>query len=364
MMKKVTAAVVSCLSVIGLILLGTYIYYQNHVNQIIGQPRDDTVYKRHYLFISSDISDMWQDVFRAASKAAGGSGAYLEWCGQETSARYSDEEGIEIGVAEKVDGIARYSDEEGIEIGVAEKVDGILLYESTEKDLKAAVSDAQSRGIPVVTLLRDIEDSPRISYVGFSNYERGRLYGDQLVSLLHRGENKVCVLTDNGDSEGELNLLYSQMTQTVREKGADGATISLSAVLADSGEDFDAEETIRNLLMGDSVPDILICETSVQTDCAIQTIIDNNLVDRVQVIGYYTADMTLSAIQRELIPAALTIDTDSLGHSAVGALNEYLDTGHVSDYYNISLETVNAKNVYQYLRMKNLSEDMAGGEDG
>ena len=287
---------------------------------------------------------MWQDVFRAASKAAGGSGAYLEWCGQETSARYSDEEGIEIGVAEKVD--------------------GILLYESTEKDLKAAVSDAQSRGIPVVTLLRDIEDSPRISYVGFSNYERGRLYGDQLVSLLHRGENKVCVLTDNGDSEGELNLLYSQMTQTVREKGADGATISLSAVLADSGEDFDAEETIRNLLMGDSVPDILICETSVQTDCAIQTIIDNNLVDRVQVIGYYTADMTLSAIQRELIPAALTIDTDSLGHSAVGALNEYLDTGHVSDYYNISLETVNAKNVYQYLRMKNLSEDMAGGEDG
>ncbi len=255
---------------------------------------------------------MWQDVFRAASKAAGESGAYLEWCGQETSARYSDEEGIEIGVAEQVD--------------------GILLYESTEKDLKAAVSDAQSRGIPVVTLLRDIEDSPRISYVGFSNYERGRLYGDQLLSLLHKGENKVCVLTDNGDTEGELNLLYSQMTQTVKEKGADGATISLSAVLADSGEDFDAEETIRNLLMGDSVPDILICETSVQTDCAIQTIIDNNLVDRVQVIGYYTADMTLSAIQRELIPAALTIDTDSLGHSAVGALNEYLDTGHVSDY--------------------------------
>ena len=155
MMKKVTVAVVSCLSVIGLILLGTYIYYQNHVNQIIGQPRDDTVYKRHYLFISSDTSDIWQDVFRAASEAAGESGAYLEWCGQETSARYSDEEGIEIGVAEKVD--------------------GILLYESTEKDLKDAVSNAQSRGIPVVTLLRDIEDSPRISYVGFSNYERGRL---------------------------------------------------------------------------------------------------------------------------------------------------------------------------------------------
>ncbi|WP_321048494.1 sugar ABC transporter substrate-binding protein [Porcincola intestinalis] len=344
MMKKVTVAVVSCLSVIGLILLGTYIYYQNHVNQIIGQPRGDTVYKRHYLFISSDTSDIWQDVFRAASEAAGESGAYLEWCGQETSARYSDEEGIEIGVAEKVD--------------------GILLYESTEKDLKDAVSDAQSRGIPVVTLLRDIEDSPRISYVGFSNYERGRLYGDQLVSLLHKGENKVCVLTDNGDSEGELNLLYSQMTQAVKEKGADGSTISLSAVLADSGEDFDAEETIRNLLMGDSVPDILICETSVQTDCAIQTIIDNNLVDRVQVIGYYTADMTLSAIQRELIPAALTIDTDSLGHSAVAALNEYLDTGHVSDYYNISLQTVNAKNVYQYLRMKNLSKDRSGGEDG
>ena len=193
MMKKVTVAVVSCLSVIGLILLGTYIYYQNHVNQIIGQPRDDTVYKRHYLFISSDTSDIWQDVFRAASEAAGESGAYLEWCGQETSARYSDEEGIEIGVAEKVD--------------------GILLYESTEKDLKDAVSDAQSRGIPVVTLLRDIEDSPRISYVGFSNYERGRLYGDQLVSLLHKGENKVCVLTDNGDSEGELNLLYSLSAQ-------------------------------------------------------------------------------------------------------------------------------------------------------
>lgn len=344
MMKKVTVAVVSCLSVIGLILLGTYIYYQNHVNQIIGQSQDGTVYSRHYLFISSDSSDMWQDVFRAASKAAGESGAYLEWCGQDTSARYSDEEGIEIGVAEGVD--------------------GILLYENTGKDLKKAISEAQSKGIPIVTLLRDIEDSPRISYVGFSNYERGRLYGEQLVSLLHKGENQVCVLTDSGDTEGELNLLYSQMTQAVKKKGTNEATISLSSVSAGGGEDFDTEETIRNLLMGDSIPDILICETSVQTDCAIQTIIDNNLVDRVQVIGYYTADMTLSAIQRELIPAALTIDTDALGESAVSALNEYLDTGHVSDYYNISLQTVNSKNVYQYLRRKSLSKDMAGGENG
>lgn len=340
-MKRVVIIIATCLSVIGLILLGTFFYYQNNVDKILEQSQEAAVYDRHFLFISSDTTGMWQDFFRSASEAAADSGAYLEWCGRETSGRYSDADAIGIGIAQNVD--------------------GILLYENDGRQLKEAIASASKKEIPVVTLLRDVDDSERVSYVGFSNYEKGKLYGEQLATILHEGDNRICLLTDSGDSESELNLLYSQITQIVRQSAPAEDKISLSSVRTDSSTDFEVEETVRNLLMGNDVPDILICETAVQTDCAIQTIIDNNLVDQVQVIGNYTADGTLSAIQRELIPATVTINTDALGNDSVSALNEYLDFGHVSDYYNISLQTVTRSNVYQFIRNKNLGKESAEG---
>lgn len=329
----------SCLAVIGMLLLGMFTYYQNHVAKITGTDTDLKEYSRHYLFISSDQSQMWQDIYEAASKAADARGVYLEWCGRETGSGYSDADCIDIGIASDVD--------------------GIILYPHGDEDLTEAVAGAQENGIPVVTLVRDIPNSGRISYVGVSNYQRGVLYGNEIAKLLHEGENQVCLLTDAGDSEVELNLLYAQMTQSVKDMADEGKSMSLTARRVDSATDFDAEEIIRNLFVESDAPDIVICETPVQTDCAIQTLIDYNKVGTIQVIGFYTTQMTMSALRRELIPAAMTLDTAALGADGVQALDEYLDSGHVSDYYNISLQCLRSEDVYRYTASQHMAAEQA-----
>ena len=116
----------------------------------------------------------------------------------------------------------------------------------------------------------------------------------------------------------------------------------------DSRTDFDAEEVIRDLLLGKDRPDILICLNSVQTECAIQALIEYNLVGQVQVIGYYVTDQILQALRQDLIPVTMTIDTGSLGEDCVQALDEYLQLGRVSNYYNIALSGITPMTVEKY----------------
>lgn len=273
---------------------------------------------------------MLRDIYERTAEACEAGGAYLEWCGKDTPGNYTAAECIDISTAMKAD--------------------GIIVYPDGSDGLEEAVTAASEAGIPVVTILRDLEGSGRISYVGVSSYQVGDLYGGQLLSLLHNGENNVVLLADAGYSENEAQFLYTQMVQAVRNGAPSGRTMNLRIESVDSSTDFDAEEVIRDLLLGKDRPDILICLNSVQTECAIQALIEYNLVGKVQVIGYYVTDQILQALRQDMIPVTMTIDTFALGDDSVQALDEYLELGRVSSYYNIALSGVTPTTVERYER--------------
>ena len=100
---------------------------------------------------------------------------------------------------------------------------------------------------------------------------------------------------------------------------------------------------------------------SAQTECAIQALIDYNLVGEVQVIGYYVTDQILQALRQELIPVTMTIDTDALGEDSVQALNEYLELGRVSSYYNITLSGITPVTAARYQQKE--KEAVSDGEE-
>ena len=198
-----------------------------------------------------------------------------------------------------------------------------------------------------MTLLKDASGSDRISYVGVSSYQLGELYGKQAAGLLTEDSRRVCLLTDLDDEEVAANLIYAQIVAALNESPY-GKNVTVSVQEIDAASDFEAEESIRNILVEDSRPDILICTSPVQTECVLNAMIDYNLVSQVQIIGYYASDETLSAIRRQLIPVTMTIDPASAGETAVKALDEYISYGNVSDYFNLSLETVTSENLLLY----------------
>ncbi|HCI73160.1 MAG TPA: hypothetical protein DHV42_01295 [Lachnospiraceae bacterium] len=327
-MRKFIYLATVILGFAGILVIGLYIRVQSQATKLDVNPDLFQSYQKHYLFVSSDESRMLRDIYERTASACEASGAWLEWCGQDMPGRYSAAECIDLSVAMEAD--------------------GIIVYPDGSAGLEEAIQRAYGQGIPVVTILRDLPDSGRVSYVGVSNYQMGDRYGGQLLSLMHNGKNEVCLLTDAGDSENETQLLYTQMVQAIRNGAPSGKTMELRTQSVDSRTDFDAEEVIRDLLLGKTRPDILICQSSVQTECAIQAMIEYNLVGKVQVIGYYVTDQILQALRQELIPVTMTIDTGALGQDCVQALDEYLALGRVSSYYNISLSGVTPMTADRY----------------
>ena len=340
-MKKLIYLMTIILGITGILVAGLYLRYQSRARQLDTGADDARIYERHYLFVSSDRSQMLCDIYDQTAVWCEASGAYLEWCAKDTPGYYSASEGVDISTAMKAD--------------------GIIVCPDSSADLGEAIERASKAGIPVVTILRDIPDSGRVSYVGVSNYQVGELYGGHLLSLMHKGKNEVCLLTDQADPENEKQLIYTQMVQAVRNGAPSGKTMDLRMESVDSRTDFDAEEVIRDILLGKDRPDILICLNSVQTQCAIQALIEYNLVGEVKVIGYYVTDQILQALRQDLIPVTMTIDTQSLGRDCVQALDEYLELGRVSSYFNISLLGVTPMTVEKF--EKELKPDTSGQEE-
>ena len=60
--------------------------------------------------------------------------------------------------------------------------------------------------------------------------------------------------------------------------------------------------------------------------------------------------LILQALRQDMIPVTMTIDTFALGDDSVQALDEYLELGRVSSYYNIALSGVTPTTVERFER--------------
>lgn len=319
-MKRVIILTTAGLLTAGLILVCLFLYYGNRMKSLDVTADQIREYDSHYLFISSDQSEMYQDLFSAASAYASREGAALEWCGSGT--------------------LGNYTAADCVDLAVAMDADGILLHPDNSAGLTEAIGRAAKAGIPVVTILVDLPDTQRVSYVGLSNYQMGDLYGERLIGLLKDGTNEVCLLGDENDNEAETQLFLTQMIQAVNSGAPSSKVMDLHTYTTDSQTDFDAEEVIRDILLSDKVPDILVCLNSEQTECSLQGLLDYNLVGKVQVIGYYLTDSVRSSLKQELLPVVMTFDPLQMGQDCIEALNEYRKMGRVSSYFNISLDSV------------------------
>lgn len=341
MRKKTVLLLILILTGASAALTGLLLFYEQKMNSFITRSGKAREYDYHYLFISSDHSDLMQDIFLAASESAGEADGYLEWCGSQTDSSYSDADCIDISIA----------------MGA----DGIVVCPDGSSGQSEAIERAYEAKIPVVTILRDLPDSRRISYAGVSGYQTGELYGERLVGLLRDGVNDVCLLEDAKEGTDGSQLLYTQVVQAVKHEAPSGKIMHLRTEKVDSLTDFDTEEVVRNLLLSDQVPDILICVSPVQTECAIQALVDYNLVGQVQVIGYYVTDVILRALQQQLIPVTMTLDTSQLGKDCMQALEEYRTYGRVSSYYNIPLDSITPVTVDDYIRESGALNSEEGG---
>lgn len=338
-------------------------------------------YDRYYMMITREgKSVFWQSVYQGAYERALQENVYVDWLGND---RFQD-----------------YSVEEQMEIAIAAGVDGIIVTASEEEKMTALIDRADAAGIPVVTLYGDNTQSARCSFVGVGSYNLGREYGRQALKIMRERlvgttetrlfvnpadepggaetEDGIAVMRGSGGNDSVLgkeeleigsadrpvrvtllvnsyansldqNILYSGIQETIeQERGETAVELSLQSV--DDTNAFSVEESVRDIFMGEEIPDILICLNELNTTCAYQAVVDYNKVGTVSILGHYVSDTILNAIDRSVIYATVDIDTAQMGAFCIDALQEYHDLGYTSQYFTADISLITKENVDEYLR--------------
>ncbi|WP_034450314.1 sugar ABC transporter substrate-binding protein [Butyrivibrio sp. AE2032] len=304
------------------------IYYRDMIGRL-GEVREEVYeeYPRLYAYIAEDPdSQLSNRIYKEISEYAKENDCYVEMTGQNLSTSYSK--------ADRID------------IAISSRVDGIILEGDDSEETVQLIEKATEKGIPVVTVLSDCNGSSRKSYIGLNNYTLGSEYGDQLVAI---GEEKktyplsALILLDSDDGNAD-DIIHSAIQQAMT-----GRNISLSSSVVDTSTPFASEEDVMNILDSlDKIPDVIICLNDRTTESAIQCVVDKNLVGKTTILGYYDSETIRKAIDRGSVYATFAIETKTLARQCVKALNEYYETGFVSQYYPSNFILINRENLSSY----------------
>ena len=275
-------------------------------------------YDQYYVMITEDRKpDFWQSVYRGAYERGQAENVYVDLLGEHLSQEYSRSDLMRIAMTSGVDGI---------------------LVESDESDeMSELIDEAVDRGIPVVTLYGDNTHSARCSFVKLAAAEDTE---DPL---------KVAVLMNAHALNSTQNIVCSGIQDALEQEKLQGSEIQMSLITVDDTNTFSVEESIRDIFMDQTLPDIIICLNELSTTCVYQAVVDYNCVGEIAILGYYDTDTILKAIERNVITATISIDTEQMGAFCVDALQEYYNYGYTSQYFTADVTVIDQSNVEEYL---------------
>jgi len=298
-------------------------FYRSMIRRI-GEVQEEVYaeYPRLYAFIAEDPdSQLSNRIYKEISEYAKENGCYVEMTGENLSATYSKADRINIAISSKVD--------------------GIILEGDDSEETKKLIRKAEDAGVPVVTILSDCEGSERKSFIGLNQYTLGTEYGNTLTEISTDKYPMSVLILKNGNSDDFIiQAIQKQLT---------GRFVAISSKEVDTSSQFTSEENIMKTLDElNKMPDVIICLNDKITESAIQSIVEKNLVGKTRILGYYDSETIRKAIEKGSVYATFTIDTKTLAIQSVNALNEFNNTGHVSDFYTIKALKLTRTNLSVY----------------
>ncbi len=294
-------------------------YYEGLTGRSSQQEENGEVYRYKYdMIVDSPESSFWQAVYNCAQEWAQKNNAILELRG---SGKEND-----------------YNKLDYMNMSIASNSDGIILQYSGEQGLESKINEAVQKGIPVVTVMSDAVHSMRQSFVGVSDYQLGSAYGEKVAEYVTKDTKSILILLKRNIDDMNQSQIYTQISNAAQAKAGSAADIKISGKNLLSTGTFETEEAVTDIFQQkDKVPDILVCMDEETTECARQAVLDFNLAGKVTIIGYYSSDDILTAVEKGVISVTCDVDTDQLGRYSIEALTEYQKDGRTNSYYNVDI---------------------------
>ncbi len=212
-----------------------------------------------------------------------------------------------------------------IEELLREEVNGIALAPYNDERIRLCIDRLHDRGIPVITLNTDIENSKRIAYVG-SHYRKSGAAAAGLMELMTQGEVQVGVIT------GSSNILchterIAGFTDALRPFGDRIRIVDIIETHDDEIESY--EKTSELLLRHPGINALFFAAGGVYGGCRAVTAL--GLEAKLRIISFDKVPTTRELVKKGIIAATICQQPRIQGSKPLSLLFTYLTTGELPE---------------------------------
>lgn len=224
-------------------------------------------------------------------------------------------------------------------------VDGVIVCPDLDDTIVSRnLEKLRADKIPVVLANHNIPADQPWPFVGTNNFDFGKKAGLVVRPPVSGGVRLAVVYSDKSPAiYAERELVEMGISSALGNRMA-----SAIASLKTDTNPRAAEETVYQLVR--SRPDItaILFTDSTDTLAGTQTLIDLNLVGRIQIIGCGSDPEILSYIKKGIISASIVISPELVGYRAVLSLAELCGAGYTSNSVDTGIDMITQDNVGVY----------------
>lgn len=275
----------------------------------------------------------WINIKEGAERAAKERGAVIEFLGPTTA---STEEGLKL-----------------FEMATSAKVSGIITYVQEEGKYKNKINSAIEKGIPVVTIDSDEEDSNRIAYVGTNNILAGQAAGAEMIKQVGL-EGKVAVVMGGKDVKNQ-----KERVEGFKDYIALNSNLKIVDVDSSDAMLLESEIITRKILnRNDNNINALFCTSALDGIGAAKAVKDLNGKGKVKIICFDDLEETIKNIDDNLVTATIVQKSDEMGYKAVNIIMDKIEKkAKEQEKFLTDVKVVNKENLNTYKQGDDKVED-------
>ncbi|WHH60746.1 substrate-binding domain-containing protein [Petroclostridium sp. X23] len=210
-----------------------------------------------------------------------------------------------------------------IEIAIASKADGIITYGAAPDAMVPVLKQADEAGIPVVCVIGDVPDAPKLGFMGTDPQNFGETGAKVLSEKL--GSVKPMVIGQMFAMDAAQNIAnFKGYKDGLAKNPAGFEWLDTNASNSDQATGMQAWE---NSLIAHPECNAMVCSSGESAVSAAKVLKEKNLVGKITIIGIDDMEETLDYIRSGEVYATLSQNFYRCGYQAAQWIVDYNKTG-------------------------------------
>lgn len=207
----------------------------------------------------------------------------------------------------------------------AEKFDGIILSPINAEPVRDAVAEATASGVPVVTVNADLENVPRLCFVGQDGAKASKVAARLMAECLGK-KGRIAVVTSAVAEENNnyyVKIREENFIRYMQEKYPD--VVITDCIESIENMDITRRKTAELLEKEPELDGIYIACGGVAE--VAETVRSAGKVGRIKIIGYESYPRIVELIQEDCVTLTIDSEIERQGRLAVQNLMQFLLDG-------------------------------------